>query len=72
MTASRDLVNPKKWSWHNMDARNEKSVLKVAKWPSLRPLALKSEFLLEFEFLKKLQRLVSLTSNFLPPKFELP
>ena len=35
-----------------MDTRNEKSVLKVAKRPSLRPLALESEFLQEFEFLK--------------------
>ena len=35
-----------------MNGKNEKSVSKVAKLPSLRPLALKSEFLLEFEFLK--------------------
>ena len=41
-----------------MDTRNEKScVLKVAKWPSLRPLALKSEFLLEFEFLQKITKI---------------
>ena len=30
-----------------MDTRNEKSVLKVAKWPSLMPPALNSGFLLE-------------------------
>ena len=41
-----------------MDIRNEKSVLKEAKWPSLRPLSLKSELLQEFELLKKLQRFV--------------
>ena len=35
-----------------MDDKNEKSVSKVAKLPSLRPLALKSEFLLDFEFLE--------------------
>ena len=52
MTRSRDLVNYKNQSWHKMDGKNEKSVLKLAKLPSLRPLALKSEFLLEFEFLK--------------------
>ena len=52
MTWSRDLVDNKIWLWHKMDTRNEKSVLKVAKWPSLRPQALKSEFLLEFDFLK--------------------
>ena len=37
-----------------MDDKNEMSVLKVAKLPSLRPLALKSKFLLQFEFLKKI------------------
>ena len=35
-----------------MDAINEKSVLKVANRPSLRPLSLKSDFVLQFEFLK--------------------
>ena len=35
-----------------MDGKNEKSMSKVAKLPSLKPLALNSEFLLEFEFLK--------------------
>ena len=35
-----------------MDGKNEKSILKLAKLPSLRPLTLKSEFLLEFEVLK--------------------
>ena len=35
-----------------MDARNEKGMLKVANWPSLRPLSLKSDFVLQFEFLK--------------------
>ena len=44
MTRSRDLVK--------MDGTNEKSVSKLAKLPSLRPLPLKREFLLEFEFLK--------------------
>ena len=47
MTRSRYLVHV-----HHMEGKNEKSVSKVAKWPSLRFLALKSEFLLEFEFLK--------------------
>ena len=35
-----------------MDSKNEKTVSKVEKLQSLRPLALKNEFLLEFEFLK--------------------
>ena len=42
----------KKHSWHKMDGKNEKSMLKLANLPSLRPLALKREFLLEFKFLK--------------------
>ena len=41
-----------------MDGKNEKSVSQLAKLPRLRPLELKSEFLLEFEFLKKLQSFV--------------
>ena len=35
-----------------MDSKNKKSMSKIAKLPSLRSLELKSEFLLEFEFLK--------------------
>ena len=35
-----------------MDGKNEKNVSQLAKLQCLRPLALKSEFLLEFEFLK--------------------
>ena len=35
-----------------MDGKNKKSMSQIAKLPSLRLLALKSEFLLEFEFLK--------------------
>ena len=38
--------------WHKMDSKNDKIVPKLAKLPSFRPLALKSEFLLKFEFLK--------------------
>ena len=36
---------------------NEKSVSKLAKLPSLRPLALKGEFLLEFELKKKITKI---------------
>ena len=34
------------------NARNGKSMLKISKWPSLKPLALKNEILQAFEFLK--------------------
>jgi len=37
------------------NARNGKSISKIAKWPSLRPLALKSKFTRQFEFLENLE-----------------
>ena len=53
MTGSRDLVNHKNGRGIKWIPEMKKSVLKVATWSSLRPLELKSELLLEFEFLKK-------------------
>ena len=38
-------------------ARNGKSSWKIAKWPSLRPLAFKSKFIWQFEFLENLEDL---------------
>ena len=62
-----------------MNGKNEKSVSKLAKLPSLRPLALNGEFLLEFKFLKNYKdaagghEQVLLTSNFFPYKsFKFP
>ena len=52
MTWSHDLINHKNRLWHKMDGKNKKIVSKLAKLPRLRPLGLKSKFLLEFEFLK--------------------
>ena len=43
--------------WHKIDGKNEKSVKRIAKLPSLRPLALKSEFLMKFEFLTNYKNL---------------
>ena len=37
------------------NARNGKSASKLAKWPSLRPLAFKSKFMRQFEFLEDLE-----------------
>jgi len=39
------------------NARNGKSILKIPIWPSLRPLALKSKFICQFEFLENLEDL---------------
>ena len=39
------------------NARNEKSASKILKWPSLRPLALKSKFIRPFEFSENLEDL---------------
>ena len=36
-------------------AGNGKSISKIPKWPSLRPLALKSKFIPQFELLKNLE-----------------
>ena len=36
------------------NARTEKSIWKILKWQSLRSLALKSKFILQFEFLEKI------------------
>ena len=49
---SRDLRFIKLWPATLKNTRNGKSVLKISKWPSLRPLALKNEILWGFEFLK--------------------
>ena len=35
------------------NARNRKSISKIPKWPSLKPLALKSKFVQKFEFSEK-------------------
>ena len=37
------------------NARNGKSILKIPKWPSLKPLALKSKFIQQFEFSENLE-----------------
>ena len=39
------------------NVRNGKSALKIAKWPSLRPLAVKSKFISQFEFSENLEGL---------------
>ena len=37
------------------NARNGKSISKIPKWPSLKPLALKSKFIQQFEFSENLE-----------------
>jgi len=37
------------------NARNGKSISQIAKWPSLRPLALKSKYIRQFEFSENLE-----------------
>ena len=51
MTVSPYLVSHKKQLWYKIDARNQKSTSKIARWPSFTPLTLKSGILLKFEFL---------------------
>ena len=67
MTVSRDLVNHKKWSWYKIDTRNGKSVMKLVKFPILRPLTFWYEILGQFDSLKILNDLLagwqSLPSN---------
>ena len=43
--------------------RNRKSTSKIAKWPSLRPLAFKSKFIRQFEFLDNLEDLYTPNAN---------
>ena len=45
------------------NVRNGKSASKIAKWPSLRPLAFTSKFIRQFEFSKNLEDLYVLLSN---------
>ena len=37
------------------DARNGKNILQISKWPSLRPLALKSKLIRQFQFLENFE-----------------
>jgi len=39
------------------NARNGKNISKIPKWASLRPLALKSKFIRQFEFSENLEDL---------------
>ena len=58
-TGPGGLVNhKKKWSWYKIDARNEKSVVKLVRMSISRPLTFKCVILELFESLKKCKRIV--------------
>ena len=55
---SRDQIFLKRFyvlGYNLKNARNGKSISKISKWPSLKPLALKSKFIKQFEFSENLE-----------------
>jgi hypothetical protein len=68
MTVSRDLVNHNKQSLYKLVVRNEKSMLEIENWYSLKPLALKSAFLWHYSAVKSRFFLIIVTSNLPKPR----